>query len=60
MKLTVRLFAALVVLAGLASAAASPRSDKFVPSKQTANAQFPVPGCGPGIPCPPDDSNLAR
>lgn len=53
MKLAIRLFAAIVVLAGAGAAAITmPSSTQAVPSTQAVSAALPVPGgCGPY--CPP-------
>lgn len=51
MKLTVRILAVLIVVAGGAAAAVTPKSAHVLPSHQAVVASFPIPGCGPGI-CP--------
>jgi len=53
MKLAIRLFALLVVVAGGAATALTPKNAQLLPSHQSATAAFPIPTCGPGIPtCP--------
>ena len=53
MKLAIRIFALLVVVAGGAAAAVTPKNAPLVPSHQAATAGFPIATCGPGIPtCP--------
>jgi len=53
MKLAVRAFALLVVVAGGAAAAVTPRNTPILPSHQSPTAAFPIATCGPGIPtCP--------
>ncbi len=56
MKLSVRIFAFCLVLAGAAAVSFSsstsitnPRA--FAASHQSATAGLPIPICGPGIPC---------
>jgi len=49
MKLTVRILALLIVVAGGAAAAITPKSAHVLPSHQAVVASFPIPGCGPGI-----------
>jgi hypothetical protein len=50
MKLAVRAFAVLVVVAGFAAASMSSASAKNVVSQQSATAHMPVPVCAPGLP----------
>ena len=51
MKLAVRVFALMIVIAGFAAASLSSASTKTVVSHQSATASFPVPGsCAPDIP----------
>jgi hypothetical protein len=50
MKLAVRILAMLIVVAGGAAAAITPKSAPVLPSHQGATAAFPIPGCGPGVP----------
>ena len=52
MKFAIRIFALLVVLAGVASAALAPKSASTFASHQSATASMPTPGCGPHIACP--------
>jgi hypothetical protein len=53
MKLAIRIFALLIVLAGVASAALAPKSAPALASHQSATASLPAPGCGPHVPtCP--------
>jgi hypothetical protein len=53
MKLAIRIFALLVVVAGGAAAALTPKTAPILPSHQSATAGFPIATCGPGIPtCP--------
>lgn len=61
MKLAIRLFALLVVVAGGAAAAITPKSSPIIPSHQSATAGFPIATCGPGIPtCPKEPSASAQ
>jgi Spy/CpxP family protein refolding chaperone len=53
MKLAIRIIALFVVVAG-AAAATSSTTNVFV-SHQSATASMPGPGCGPGMPCGPDE-----
>jgi len=58
MKLAVRIFALSIVLAGAAAASLSSTSSRALPSHQSATANFPTPGCLPGVPtCPPRVAN---
>jgi hypothetical protein len=50
MKLAIRLFALLVVVAGGTAATMTPKAAPVLPSHQSTAAAFPIPGCGPGIP----------
>jgi hypothetical protein len=53
MTLAIRVFALLVVFAGLAASTVSSRSTLVVPSHQSASAAMPAPNCYPGGPgCP--------
>ena len=54
MKLILRVFALAVVFAGAAAASVSSSPKHVVASHQSATASFPIPTCGPGIPCGPD------
>jgi hypothetical protein len=55
MKLTIRILALLVVVAGGVAAATTPKNAPVIPSHQSATAGFPIATCGPGIPtCPKD------
>jgi len=54
MKTAIRIFALSVVVAG--AAAASLSSTKGLPSHQSATASNPIPLCGPGIPCGPNNA----
>jgi hypothetical protein len=58
MKLAVRIFALLVVVAGGAAAAVTPKNAPIVPSHQSATAGFPIATCGPGIPTCPQKPGL--
>ena len=49
----IRIFALLVLAAGAAAAASTPRTAQPIASHQSATATLPIPGCGPYI-CPPD------
>lgn len=52
MKLTVRIFAFCLVLAGAAAVSfSSTNSRALVASHQSATAGLPIPVCGPGLPC---------
>jgi hypothetical protein len=51
MKLTIRIFALSIVVAGAAAAATTPKTARAIPSHQSATATLPTPGCGPYI-CP--------
>ena len=54
MKLTIRIFALSVVIAGAAAASVSSATTRILPSHQSATSANPVPLCGPGMPgCPP-------
>jgi hypothetical protein len=57
MKLTLRILAVLIVVAGGAAAAITPKSAPALPSHQSPSAAFPIPGCGPGI-CPPNPPDM--
>jgi hypothetical protein len=51
MKLVIRIFAAIVVLAGVGAAAVTaPSSAHALPSNQAVSAAMPGPVCGPGVP----------
>ncbi len=53
MKMAIRTFAFVLVLAGLAAAAAPSNSSharEIGGSHQSATAGMPIPGCGPGVP----------
>ncbi|HUA91701.1 MAG TPA: hypothetical protein VL991_03985 [Terracidiphilus sp.] len=50
MKLTVRILAVMIVVAGGAAAAVTPKSAPALPSHQSPTSAFPIPGCGPGVP----------
>lgn len=51
MKLYVRAFALMIVLAGFAAASLSSSTPKkAIVSHQSATASFPIALCGPGIP----------
>ncbi|HLI03922.1 MAG TPA: hypothetical protein VKU93_06590 [Terracidiphilus sp.] len=61
MKLVLRVFTMLVVLAGLAASPSSSSSLMFA-TNLTASADpgpfsLPIPWCGPGMPCPPQGGN---
>ncbi len=56
MKLAIRIFAALVVLAGAAVVTVPSSSAHAMPSSQAVSAALPVPGCGPY--CPPASSKV--
>ncbi|MGA2649504.1 MAG: hypothetical protein ABSF28_03225 [Terracidiphilus sp.] len=58
MKLAIRIFVLLIVFAGVAAASVSSSSTTHViASHQSATADLPTPGCGPGVPgCPPPGS----
>jgi hypothetical protein len=49
MKLAVRILAVILVVAGGAAAAVTPKSGPVFLSHQSATAAFPIPGCGPGL-----------
>lgn len=57
MKLAIRIFAMIVVIAGLTGASASSATPNAVSSHLSATMNgpgplnLPGPGCGPGIPC---------
>ena len=51
MKLAIRIFALSVVVAGVAAAAASPKSAPMISSHQTVTGAMPVPNCIPGSGC---------
>jgi hypothetical protein len=53
MKLAIRIFALAVVVAGAAAATVSSSTSHAVVRGQAVSASLPIPGCGPGIPCPP-------
>lgn len=55
MKLVIRIFALTVVVAGAAAAATTPSHKPVLASHQAANSAMPVPMCGPGLYCPPDN-----
>lgn len=55
MKITLRILALSLVVAGFAAAASTPRSAKIVPSHQSATAHNPIPACSPQVPCDPND-----
>jgi hypothetical protein len=58
MKLTIRIAALTVVLAGAAAASVSSSSSHAIPSRQIISAAMPGPVCTPGIPtCPKNASN---
>lgn len=60
MKLAIRIFAAVVVLAGAGAAAITvpSSSSHAMPSPQAVSAAMPIPGCGPGVPmCTPKPSS---
>jgi hypothetical protein len=59
MKLAIRAFAICVVLAGAAAATLTSGS-RQVASHQSASAHFPIPICGPGIPCAVDNAASAK
>jgi hypothetical protein len=53
MKLTIRIVALTVVLAGAAAASVSSSSSHAAPSRQAVSAAMPAPVCVPGLPtCP--------
>ena len=53
MKLTIRIVAFTVVLAGVAAASVPSSRTQAVSSSQSATARMPVPLCAPGLPtCP--------
>jgi hypothetical protein len=58
MKLAVQIFALLVVVAGGAAAAITPRNAPILPSHQSPTAAFPIATCGPGIPTCPQGPRL--
>jgi hypothetical protein len=61
MKLTVRVFALTVVLAGAAAASlSSSTTSHAMASNQAASARLPIPACGPGVPNCPGRSNPTR
>jgi hypothetical protein len=51
MKLAIRIFAFVVVIAGAAASFSSSASN-VVASHQSATASLPIPLCGPGMGCP--------
>lgn len=54
MKLAIRIFAAVVVLAGAAVITVPSSSSRVMPSSQAVSAAMPGPNCGPGVPtCTP-------
>lgn len=53
MKLAMRIFVLSVAFAGFAAATVSSSTNHTIASRQSATADLPTPGCGPGIPgCP--------
>jgi P pilus assembly chaperone PapD len=55
MKLTIRIFALTVIVAGAAAAATTPKTTRPIASHQSATASFPTPTCDPYV-CPSDHS----
>jgi len=60
MKLAIRAFALLVIVAGFAAASVSSTTSKTVASHQSASASFPIPGCGPFVPCATNNAASAK
>jgi hypothetical protein len=56
MKLVVRILALSVVVAGGAAAAITPKTAPAIKSHQASTATLPVPGCIPGFPTCPANS----
>jgi len=53
MKLVLRLFALLVVVAGAMASLASSNRSQFIATHISTGMMVPIPTCGPGIPgCP--------
>lgn len=58
MKLTIRIVALTVVLAGAAAASVSSSASHTTPSRLAVSAAMPAPVCTPGMPtCPRNASN---
>ena len=56
MKLTMRIFALLIVVAGVSAAATTPKAAPVIQSHQSATDNMPGPPlCGPHMPCPVDN-----
>jgi len=55
MKLVIRIIVLSIVVAGFAAASVTPKNPSHTRSLQSATARMPLPHCGEGFPCPPDE-----